>query len=92
MKSLAGPETQVLNLGKRTVIPGSIQTHYHLFTSAAAEYGPRVGLEDPSVQLKYANFTAFDEDFFMIPIEEIRDGISIVMTGLSGQIIYNLDE
>ncbi len=50
MKSLAGPRTQIVDLGGKTTIPGLIQTHYHLFTRAAAEYGPTVGLEDPSVQ------------------------------------------
>ena len=52
MKALAGPETQSIDLEKRTVIPGLIQTHYHLFSSAAYKYGPKLGLSDPSVNLK----------------------------------------
>ena len=51
MKRLAGPETHVVDLDNRVVIPGLIQTHYHLFSPVAATYGPQVGLVDPSVKL-----------------------------------------
>ncbi len=51
MQRLAGSRTQTVDMGQRTVIPGLIQTHYHLFTSAARKYGPQFGLTDPSVKL-----------------------------------------
>ncbi|MEE8348209.1 MAG: amidohydrolase family protein [Acidobacteriota bacterium] len=49
--TLAGPRTQRVDLDNKTVIPGLIQTHYHLFTAAARKYGPQLGLTDPSVKL-----------------------------------------
>ncbi|MEE2839788.1 MAG: hypothetical protein VYC91_04585, partial [Acidobacteriota bacterium] len=51
MRGLAGPSTRFLDVQGHTVIPGLIQTHYHLFGPAASRYGPEVGLLDPSVQL-----------------------------------------
>jgi len=51
MQRLAGSRTQTVDMGQRTVIPGLIQTHYHLFTGAARKYGPQFGLTDPSVKL-----------------------------------------
>ena len=48
---LAGPETRSGDLGERTVIPGLIATHFHLYTNAAREYGPSQGLVDPSIKL-----------------------------------------
>ncbi len=51
MRRLAGPETRTVDVGQKTVIPGLISTHYHLFSDAAANYGPSQGLLDPSVKL-----------------------------------------
>jgi len=51
MRELAGPDTQLIDMGGRTVIPGLIQTHYHLFGPAASRYGPQVGLVDPSIKI-----------------------------------------
>ena len=51
MRPLAGSETRLVDLGHRTVIPGLIATHFHLYGNAAREYGPSQGLVDPSVQL-----------------------------------------
>ncbi len=51
MQRLAGPNTQTVDIGQRTVIPGLIATHYHLFSSAARTYGPDFGLTDPSVKV-----------------------------------------
>ena len=51
MRQLAGPNTRFVDVQGHTVIPGLIQTHYHLFGPAASRYGPDVGLIDPSVQL-----------------------------------------
>jgi predicted amidohydrolase YtcJ len=51
MRALAGPNTRFVDVGNKTVIPGLIQTHYHLFSSAVAKYGPQFGLTDPSVKL-----------------------------------------
>ena len=51
MRRLAGPKTRFTDMGNRTVIPGLVQTHYHLFGAAARTYAPRVGLLDKSVKL-----------------------------------------
>ena len=51
MRALAGPNTRFVDVENKTVIPGLIQTHYHLFSSAVAKYGPQFGLTDPSVKL-----------------------------------------
>ncbi|MCK5352037.1 amidohydrolase family protein, partial [bacterium] len=51
MRELAGPATRFIDVRGKTVIPGLIQTHYHLFGPAATKYGPQVGLADPSIQL-----------------------------------------
>ncbi|MCH6569759.1 MAG: amidohydrolase family protein [Acidobacteria bacterium] len=51
MRKLAGPATRFIDVRGKTVIPGLIQTHYHLFGPAASKYGPQVGLLDPSVQV-----------------------------------------
>ncbi len=51
MRRLAGPKTRILELGGKTVLPGLIQTHYHIFGTAARVYGPQVGLVDRSVKL-----------------------------------------
>ncbi len=51
MRRLAGSNTRIVDLGGRTTIPGLIQTHYHLFGTAARRYGPQYGFTDPSIQL-----------------------------------------
>ncbi len=51
MRRLAGPRTRFVDVEERTVIPGLIQTHYHIFTGAARKYGPQLGLVDPSTKL-----------------------------------------
>lgn len=51
IKNLAGSSTQIIDLAGRTTIPGLIQTHYHLFGTAARRYGPQYGFTDPSIQL-----------------------------------------
>jgi hypothetical protein len=51
MRELAGPRTRFVDVGNKTVIPGLIQTHYHLFSPAVARYGPELGLTDPSIKL-----------------------------------------
>ncbi|MEE2823209.1 MAG: amidohydrolase family protein [Acidobacteriota bacterium] len=51
MVKLTGPRTRKVDVGGRTVIPGLVQTHYHIFSPAAARYGPQVGLTDPSVNI-----------------------------------------
>jgi predicted amidohydrolase YtcJ len=51
MRQLAGPKTRTVDVGGKTVIPGLVHTHYHIFSSAATEYGPSQGLVDPSVKV-----------------------------------------
>jgi len=51
IRQLSGPRTGIVDLEGKTVIPGLIATHYHLFTNAARTYGPSQGLVDPSVKL-----------------------------------------
>ncbi|MEE2840370.1 MAG: amidohydrolase family protein [Acidobacteriota bacterium] len=51
MRELAGPATQFVDVGGKAVIPGLIQTHYHLFGPAASRFGPQVGLIDPSIKV-----------------------------------------
>lgn len=51
MKQLASSTTRIVDVGGKTVIPGLIQTHYHLFTPAATQYGPSQGLVGPNVKL-----------------------------------------
>ncbi len=51
IRRLAGPKTRTVDVGNKTVIPGLIATHYHLFGDAARNYGPSQGLLDPSVRL-----------------------------------------
>jgi hypothetical protein len=71
MQRLAGSRTQTIDMGQRTVIPGLIQTHYHLFTSAARKYGPQFGLTDPSVKL-----TVVAETTPEATAKRIRDAIT----------------
>ena len=59
-----------MDVGNRTVIPGLIQTHYHLFGGAARTYGPRVGLLDKSVKL-----TVVAETTAEATAKKIRDTI-----------------
>jgi predicted amidohydrolase YtcJ len=38
-------------LAGRTVIPGVVQTHYHLYNAATRRYGPQFDLVDPTVKV-----------------------------------------
>ena len=51
MRTLGGPETRFMDMGGKTIIPGLVSTHYHLFSDAAENYGPSQGLLDNSVKL-----------------------------------------
>ncbi len=57
MRRLAGPKTRLVDVGGKTVLPGLIQTHYHIFGGAVQMYGPQVGLVDQSVNLKVVTDT-----------------------------------
>ncbi len=70
MKMLAGSQTETVDLGSRTVIPGLIQTHYHLFSTAARRYGPDFGLTDPSIRLTVVADTTPEAT-----AKRIRDGV-----------------
>jgi len=60
MRRLAGSSTQTVDLGGRTTLPGLIQTHYHLFGTAARKYGPQLGFVDPSIQLSVTAATTVE--------------------------------
>ena len=51
MRTLGGSETRSMDMGGKTIIPGLILTHYHLFSDAVENYGPSQGLLDNSVKL-----------------------------------------
>ncbi len=51
MRRLGGTETRFADLGNKTVIPGLVATHFHLYGNAARQYGPGQGLVDPSIKL-----------------------------------------
>ncbi len=40
---------------------------------------------------KFADFVVLNRDFFTIPVEEIPD-LQVVMTGLGGEIVYDLEQ
>ena len=63
-------------------------TALKMATTWASEYmmaEDTVGTLEPG---KYADFAVLDRDFFTIDTEEILD-TTVVMTGLSGQIVYD---
>ena len=63
-------------------------TALKMATTWASEYmmaEDTVGTLEPG---KYADFAVLDRDFFTIATEEIPD-TTVVMTGLSGQIVYD---
>jgi len=63
-------------------------TALKMATTWASEYmmaEDTVGTLEPG---KYADFAVLDRDFFTIATEEIVD-TTVVMTGLSGQIVYD---
>ena len=65
-------------------------TALKMATTWAAEYvlaEDTLGTLEPG---KYADFAVLDKDFFTIPVEEIR-GLKIVMTGLNGHIVYDME-
>ncbi len=70
MKKLAGPKTQRVDVGGKTVIPGLIATHYHTDLFAARTYGPQLGLVDPSIKL-----SVFAEKTAEATVKKLRDTI-----------------
>lgn len=90
MRSLSGPNTRFVNVGGRTVIPGLIQTHYHIFGTAARVYGPQNGLRDESIKLTVMSETTAeatavkvrDAILNAIRVQQIPDGkwISVDLT------------
>jgi len=70
MRRLAGSKTRFVDVGGKTVLPGLIQTHYHIFGTAARVYGPQVGLVDRSVKLTVVTDTTPEAT-----AKKIRDSI-----------------
>lgn len=90
MRRLSGPDTRFVNVGGRTVLPGLIQTHYHIFGTAARVYGPQNGLTDESIKLTVMSETTAeatavkvrDAILNAINVQQIPDGewISVDLT------------
>ena len=90
MRTLSGPNTRLVDVGGRTVIPGLIQTHYHIFGTAARVYGPQNGLVDESIKLTVMSETSAeatavkvrDAILNAIRVQQIPDGewISVDLT------------
>ncbi len=90
MRRLAGPNTRFVNVGGRTVLPGLIQTHYHIFGTAARVYGPQNGLTDESIKVTVMSETTAeatavkvrDAILNAISVQQIPDGewISVDLT------------
>ena len=90
MRRLSGPNTRFVNVGGRTVLPGLIQTHYHIFGTAARVYGPQNGLVDESIKLTVMSETTAeatavkvrDAILNAIRVQQIPDGewISVDLT------------
>jgi hypothetical protein len=90
MRSLSGPNTRLVDVGGRTVLPGLIQTHYHIFGTAARVYGPQNGLTDESIKLTVMSETSAeatavkvrDAILNAISVQQIPDGewISVDLT------------
>jgi predicted amidohydrolase YtcJ len=82
MRRLSGPNTRLVDVGGRTVIPGLIQTHYHIFGTAARVYGPQNGLTDESIKLTVMSETSAeatavkvrDSILNAIRVQQIPDG------------------
>lgn len=70
MRALSGSDTRFVNVGGKTVIPGLIQTHYHIFGTAARVYGPQLGLVDESTKL-----TVMSETTAEATAVKVRDAI-----------------
>ncbi len=70
MRRLAGPETRFVDVGSRTVIPGLINPHYHLFGAATRRYGTQFGFVDPSVKLTVIGDTTVEGT-----AKKIRDAV-----------------
>lgn len=70
IRGLLGSETKFVDVENRTVIPGLIQTHFHLYTTAARRYGPSQGLNDPSI-----NLTVIAEDTAEATAKKVREAV-----------------
>jgi predicted amidohydrolase YtcJ len=61
-------------------------------TTWASEYvlaEDTIGTLEPG---KFADFVVLGKDFFTMPIEEVRNGVPIAMTGLGGRVVYENSE
>ncbi len=52
IRRLAGSQTRIVDLSKKTVIPGIIETHAHSYGTAPSVYGPQLGVVVPGIQLE----------------------------------------
>ncbi|MEE8348555.1 MAG: hypothetical protein V3R94_03225 [Acidobacteriota bacterium] len=82
MRALSGSNTRIVDVGGRTGLPGVIQTHYHIFGTAARVFGPQNGLTDDSINLKVMSGTSAeatavkvrDAILNAIQVQQIPDG------------------
>ena len=64
-------------------------TALKMATTWASEYmlaEDTIGTLEPG---KYADLIVLGKDFFTMPIEEIRDGVPVVLTMLSGRVVWD---
>ncbi len=66
-------------------------TALKMTTTWAAEYVMAEDTLGSLEQGKYADFVVLDKDFFTIPVDDIPD-LKVVVTGLNGEIVYDLDQ
>lgn len=52
IRRLAGSQTRIVDLGKKTVIPGIIETHAHSYGTALSVYGSQLRVVVPGIQLE----------------------------------------
>jgi predicted amidohydrolase YtcJ len=87
---LAGPQTQVVHLGGRSVLPAFIDAHTHL--EGIAAFHRMLDIDVPplkgSIELsKLADLIVVSADPLTIPSEQIKY-IHVVMTVIDGKIVW----
>lgn len=98
----AGPNTRKIDAGGRTVIPGLVETHHHIYKYGAhffPEDKPRVSVTDPSFTLQWSSKADGlaqlrslaltkkpDEWIVTVPRGEVSSGIGLVVELHKGEV------